>query len=169
MKKMTWFYVGILAFAVAAIGCSSQSASMPKADFVAQLSGDDEVPPVSTSATGTASFWLSPDGTKIRFNLTVGGVKDLTEAELYLGARGDNNHGVPIVWLYPDIGPAERLGGVSDGTVSQFSFGADKLANQMAGKTISDLIAAIRANNVYVNVHSSQHPGGLIRGQLSQP
>jgi hypothetical protein len=32
--------------------------------------------------------------------------------------------------------------------------------------TLTDLVASIRAGNVYVNVHSVEHPGGVIRGQL---
>jgi CHRD domain len=36
----------------------------------------------------------------------------------------------------------------------------------MQGKTISDLIAAMKNGSTYVNVHTEQNPGGEVRGQL---
>jgi hypothetical protein len=36
----------------------------------------------------------------------------------------------------------------------------------LQGKTIADLVADIKAGNAYVNVHTTEHPGGEIRGQI---
>jgi hypothetical protein len=36
----------------------------------------------------------------------------------------------------------------------------------MKGKTISDLVQEIKSGDVYVNVHTVQHPAGEIRGQI---
>jgi hypothetical protein len=40
------------------------------------------------------------------------------------------------------------------------------LVGPLAGKTLADLVTAIRENRAYVNVHTQQFPGGEIRGGL---
>jgi hypothetical protein len=39
-------------------------------------------------------------------------------------------------------------------------------AANVSGISYADLVAAIRAGDTYVNVHTTQFPGGEIRGQL---
>ena len=36
----------------------------------------------------------------------------------------------------------------------------------MQGKTVAELIDAIKNNTAYVNVHTEENPNGEIRGQL---
>lgn len=36
----------------------------------------------------------------------------------------------------------------------------------MQGKSIQDLVVAMDAGQIYVNVHTSEHPDGEIRGQI---
>jgi len=43
---------------------------------------------------------------------------------------------------------------------------AADLTGPLAGRTMSDLLAAIRAGNIYVNFHTAAFPAGEIRGQL---
>ena len=162
--KAPCLFAGILAFALAAGGCSKESASAGKKDFVAQLTGGEQVPAVATAASGNASFWLNPAGTEIRYKLTVANLHNVTMAHLHLGALGKN--GLPVVWLYPSAPPPKEIGGLTNGVLSEGSINADNLVGPIAGKTMGDLVAAIRANNIYVNVHTREHPDGEIRGQL---
>ena len=122
------------------------------------------MPSVTTTASGTASFWLTPDGTQIRYTLTVDALSNVTMAHLHLGALGKN--GPPVVWLYPSAPPAKEIAGLSNGVLSEGSINADNLVGPMAGKSIGDLVAAIKANDIYVNVHTRDHADGEIRGQL---
>lgn len=46
------------------------------------------------------------------------------------------------------------------------SLGASDLLGPLKGKTISDLLGLIKAGQVYVNVGTTKHPNGEIRGQL---
>jgi hypothetical protein len=162
--KATYLFAGILAFVLAAGGCSKEPASASNADFVAQLTGGEQVPSVTTTASGTASFWLNPAGTEIRYKLTVADLHNVTMAHLHLGALGKN--GAPVVWLYPSAPPPKEIDGPTNGVLSEGSIHADNLVGPMAGKMIGDLVAAIRAHNIYVNVHTREHSGGEIRGQL---
>jgi hypothetical protein len=157
-------FAGTLAFALAVAGCSTESASASKADFVARQTGGEQVPPVATAASGTASFWVNPDSTAIRYKITVTDLNNVTMAHLHLGGLGKN--GPPVVWLYPSAPPPKEINGLSNGVLSEGSISAADLTGPMAGKTIADLVAAIKANNIYVNVHSRDHPDGEIRGQL---
>jgi len=43
---------------------------------------------------------------------------------------------------------------------------AADLTGPLAGKTMGDLVAAIRAGNIYINFHTASFPAGEIRGQL---
>ena len=46
---------------------------------VASLSGDEEVPPVDTRAVGNAIFWLSEDGTELRYRVITSRMEDITQ------------------------------------------------------------------------------------------
>lgn len=162
--KIPYLVAGILGAALMAAGCSKESASAHKPDFVAHLTGGEQVPAVTTGASGTASFWLNPDGSELRYELSVANIDDVTMAHLHLGAMGEN--GPPVVWLYPSAPPPKEIPGPSNGVLSQGSIKADNLVGPLAGKSVGDLVDAIKANKIYVNVHTTAHPAGEIRGQV---
>jgi hypothetical protein len=164
MMKTIHLLTGIFALALAMSGCSTAPASAEKADFAAQLTGGEQVPSVATSASGTATFWLNPNGTELRYQLTVANLDNVTMAHLHLGTFGNN--GAPVVWLYPSAPPMKEIAGSSNGVLSTGTITAGDLVGPMAGKTIADLVAAIRAHDIYVNVHTRDHSDGEIRGQL---
>jgi hypothetical protein len=59
--------------------------------FVVELSGDNEVPPVTTDATGTATLTLSENETTITFQVDAEGLSSsVTGAHFHLGAEGVN-------------------------------------------------------------------------------
>jgi uncharacterized protein HemX len=69
---MVGFAVVLLVMSLAAntsslaFGQQQQQQSQQQKDFVAKLSGENEVPPVNTTATGTANFTVSPDEQSLR-------------------------------------------------------------------------------------------------------
>jgi hypothetical protein len=52
------------------------------------------------------------------------------------------------------------------GTISAADVGTGSSAQGVAAGEFEEFIAAIRSGNAYANVHSTQSPGGEIRGQL---
>lgn len=134
-------------------------------NFVATLSGDEEVPPTETRARGTAHFQLKPNGDGLSFKLVVANIMNVTMAHIHLAPAGQN--GGVVVWLYPSAPPAQLIPGRFNGVLAHRTITEDNLVGALAGEPLSALIDEIQAGNAYVNVHTSQYPGGEIRGQIS--
>ena len=131
-------------------------------NFRVTLSGDNEVPPVMTDTTGTAIFHVDRTWTEIRFKL------DVRDAEKVLGAAGAHLHcapaGVngPVVVFLAGMTPPGYDGDIQlRGTLND-----DSILNPACGENIAELVDAMLNGDVYVNVHSSLVPSGVVRGQV---
>ena len=125
--------------------------------FNAKLSGQQEVPPVQTTASGMA--WFKPMQDKVWFKLNVTGMQGVTQAHIHTGKQGDN--GPVVVTLYKSETPQPINGKLSYGNIT-----ANLLEGPMKGKQISDLATAMSNGSTYVNVHTEKYPNGEIRGQI---
>jgi hypothetical protein len=132
--------------------------------FMATLSGNAQNPPIDTSAHGMATFTLSTDGMTLSYTLSVVDTEDITMAHIHIAAAGQN--GPVATWLYPSQPHAETKPGKFTGDLATGTLTAADLVGPLQGKTIGDLVADIKAGNAYVNVHTTAHPGGEIRGQI---
>jgi hypothetical protein len=138
---------------VALTGCQTQSgawqwpwsASTAPANDTAlrlSLSGANEVPPVTTAATGSGTITIGADRT-VRGSISVTGMTP-TAAHIHTGPAGANG---------PVIIPLTR--------------GGETTFNVPADAKLSDAQwADFQAGKLYVNVHSAAHPNGEIRAQL---
>jgi len=111
-------------------------------DVSVKLSGAEETPPVTTTASGTGKFTIGDDKS------VTGGVKTTgmqgTAAHIHLAAAGKAG---------PVIIPLMK--------------GDDGSWNAPAGaKLTDDQFASFKAGDLYVNVHSEAHKDGEIRAQL---
>lgn len=113
--------------------------------FKADMKASSEVPPNTTTGTGSATVTL--DGDKITWNVTFSGLSGAaTAAHIHGPAPEGKNAGV-LVWLSTKGKPATSpLSGSATLTAAQ----ASDLTN----------------GQCYVNVHTAKNPGGEIRGQL---
>ena len=105
------------------------------------LSGDSEVPPVKTAAAGKATITVAPDKS-LSGEVTTTGIA-ATMAHIHEAAAGKNG-GVII--------PLKQEG--------------DKFVVPAGTKLTDAQAEALKAGNLYVNVHSAANPGGEIRAQL---
>jgi hypothetical protein len=141
-----------------------KNATMVKS-FKAHLSGDQEVPPVETNATGQAIFKLSKDGMELHFKLIVANINDVRMAHIHLAPVGVN--GGVVVWLFPAGPPPGLIEGKTNGILAEGVITSEDLVGDLAEKTLDDLISELEAGNAYVNVHTVANGGGEIRGQIS--
>jgi hypothetical protein len=132
--------------------------------FIAPMSGAQEVPAADTRARGQTTFRLSADGLELSYRLVVANLHDVTMAHIHRAPAGVN--GPVVVWLYPSEPHEQLIEGRSSGVLATGTITADDLVGQLAGGTVEDLVALMRAGETYVNVHTSAYPGGEIRGQI---
>jgi hypothetical protein len=147
----------ILAWTVVAWAAAPQT-------FKADLTGNQEVPPVKTKATGHATFKLNPEGQSLHYQVTVANLQDTTMAHLHLGPAGKN--GPVAVWLYPPSPPGVLKPGAFSGVLAEGEITAQNLVGPLKGKPLQALIQDIKAGQTYVNVHTRMHPEGELRGEI---
>ena len=138
--------------------------------FLTHLSGDEEVPVRDTEAQGQALFQFNDVG-GLDYTLLVANIENVTQAHIHCGAFGSN--GPITVWLYPSAPPSMLIPGRSQGTLAEGTItGANVMpvvGNPACPGDITsfdDLIAKLQTGGAYVNVHTTQLPGGEIRGQI---
>ena len=142
---------------VSAIILSNQIVLAQNQKFNAKLSGQQEVPPVQTTASGMAWFKSMQD--KVWFKLNVTDMQGVTQAHIHTGKQGEN--GPILVTLYKSDTPQPINGKLAYGNIT-----ANLLEGPMKGKQISDLATAMSNGSTYVNVHTEKYPKGEIRGQI---
>jgi hypothetical protein len=155
----------LLIFGAAVNGFNNYApAQQQQEQFTAKLLGKSEIPPVTTTATGIATFIVSQDGTSMSYVLSVSDITGVMRAYLHAGPSTQN--GPIIVGLFNPSMAGHPTGKVH-GSLSKGIIRASNLTGPLAGKELSDLTLLIKTGNTYVNVHTTQNPGGEIRGQLS--
>ena len=140
-------------------------------NFVAPLSGAQEVPARDTPATGVAKFKLREDGAVLLFKVNVENIDNVFAAHIHCGAVGVNGPvGVTLFMGAP-------AGGAFDGTLAEGTITAPDPGNACGWTDLAAVLAAIESGNTYVNVHTNDgvappntgpgdFPGGEIRGQV---
>lgn len=140
-----WAVAGLGAAAMLVAGCAEMTAFVHGGKTInLSLTGSQEVPAVATSARGEGQITVGDDGA-VSGSVTTNGIAGVA-AHIHTGARGQN-------------------GPVTVGMVKT----ADNVWSVPAGARLNEAgLAAFKAGNLYVNVHSAQHKGGEIRAQLTQ-
>jgi hypothetical protein len=129
--------------------------------FVAEMNGFEEVPGVSTLATGFAGIQVGSDGNTVYYTITLtDSSTQLTAAHLHLGPAGEAG---PVVVT---LCSAQTKPCQTEGVVAQGTFTAADFSGPFANDSLDRLINESRAHMVYANVHSTKYASGEARGQL---
>lgn len=141
MRRLVGAGLGVAALLL--VGCAEMKEMAQSGHMVnVQLSGGEEVPPVSTAARGAGSIQINADKS-VSGSVTTTGIGGVA-AHIHTGARGAN-------------------GPVTVGLVKT----SENVWSVPAGAKLTDpQYQAFLAGNFYVNVHSAAHKGGEIRGQM---
>jgi hypothetical protein len=156
---------GAIAILVGAAGVTVAGADDDNGGVQARLKGFEEVPAVSTMASGRFRAVIDRAAQRIDYRLSY---RDLEApvlfAHIHLGQRTANG-GVAAFLCGGGSKPACPQSGTVTGTIVP----ADVIGpvNQgIAPGEFDELVRAIRAGVTYANVHSEKFPGGEIRGQI---
>ena len=107
-----------------------------------KLTGDQEVPPNTSTSVGTGSITVAADGS-VSGSVAAPGMAGMA-AHIHVGAAGVNG---PVI--IPLTGSAGDTWTVPPGA-----------------KLTAEQLDAYKAGNLYVNIHTAEHKGGELRAQL---
>ncbi len=140
----------------------------------ARLKGANEVPVVSTDATGNFKARINQDETQISYELSYDGLEgNVTQAHIHVGQK-DVNGGISV-WLCSNLASPPTPAGTQACPAPPATITGVLSATNVVGPAaqgidtgeFAELISAIRSGNTYANVHSSRFPGGEVRSQIS--
>jgi len=143
MKTRRWFSLFTMTLAVTCAAFAGDASAQSMTKIKAKLTGDQEVPPVASLASGTAVFLLRPNGT----------ISGMVATE-HIDGVAAHIHQAPPDQNGPVVIPLNK----ADDHKWRLPRGARLTREQ---------IEALKRGELYVNVHSKDHPGGEIRGRLA--
>ena len=154
---------------VASISILTGSASADIIEFNFFLSGDQEIPPVDTDAVGVAQMLYDTDTRTFDLDVMVFGIgldelheagPNGTEMHIHNAPAGSNGAIVVDVGFFSDF--------FEDGLGIRFRL-EDQLLGGQPGNIFTDPAtneASLFAGNLYMNIHTMDHPTGELRGQI---
>jgi CHRD domain len=141
VRQAVW--VGLSTAAMLLAGCADMGMGMGMGGGTkVMLGGNQEVPAVSSAASGSGSIMVGADHS-VSGSVTTSGVAGVA-AHIHMGMMGQNG---------PVIVPLQKTG--------------DNVWSVPQGAKLTDAqYAAYQSGGLYVNVHSASNKGGEIRGQI---
>ena len=135
---------------LALAGTLSLAQAAPVA-FSVPLTGSQQVPPVQSPGSGSADLTYDSGTKVVTWNIVFSGLSSqATMAHFHGPAAAGKNAGVKV-WLSKQ--------------------GSKEVTSPMSGQaTLSaDDAKMLEAGDMYINVHTKDHPSGEIRGQVMLP
>lgn len=148
--------------------------------FTATLTGAEEVPPVTTTATGQATFSLASatreredddddhvsSGQALRYRLSLSGIRNVRRIQIHQGAKGATGPLVATLSRGEDFGDEEDD---DEKGASGLAVSGRIRAQNLRGPFARDwtgFSAALAAGGLYLNVLTQANPTGELRGQI---
>jgi len=139
---------------LALASCSDDLGPVVVERFTATLNGANEVPPVTTTATGTATFTLLT-GNILTYRLDVAGITGVAAAHIHAPIDPATNTGPVRVTL------SGAVGGAFTGTL------AEGLAPAVVGISMDSLLVLMRSGNSYATCTRARTPAARFGGRSS--
>jgi hypothetical protein len=145
----------------------------------ATLRADNEVPLVSSAATGSFRARVADDGQSFDYRLNYAGFEGtVTQAHIHIAQRfasggisvwlcqtATNPAPASVVAQTPMCGAPGGDGDEATGTISAEDV-IGPTGQAVPAMSFDELMGLIRSGNAYANVHSTSAPGGEVRGQI---
>jgi CHRD domain-containing protein/PEP-CTERM motif-containing protein len=181
------FSISIIVVSFAVFLCSTPTLAAPLM-FSATISSAQEVPTNATAATGFATFLLNDAMTALSFSATIFGLDftgtqtadpndNLIAAHIHASATAFPGTNAPVVWGF--FGAPFNDNNPNDMTLTAFATGVGGMVtgkwdlpegNSTAANpnvTLATQLPFILQGSSYINFHTTQFPGGAIRGQIA--
>jgi CHRD domain len=140
----------IVAASLAGIAVWAASSQAAPLSFKVALTGAQQVPPMQTTATGTADLTYDPATRMLTWSVTSKGLSGPATMAHFHGPAAEGKNAPPVIWL------SEKGAPVPDPIKGSATLTPEQAQQFMAGEW-------------YVNVHTQADPGGEIRGQVMPP
>jgi hypothetical protein len=147
----------VLAVAMTSLVITTANSSYAQNEkYRAKLDGNNEVPPVNSTAEGVINFKTKNDMLTWKMNVT--GTNDATGVNIHKGKAGENGE------IIVDLMKVSKHSDTPKGMTMRGNVTDSSLT--MAGQTIADLKTAMANGDTYINLKTQDHPDGLLRGQI---
>jgi len=137
---------------------------------------------INSPGSGEFTATISEDGTMIKYVETYRDLSSaITQSHIHFGRPGLSGQVVLFLCtnLTPPVGPPKPQACPlsSPATITGTLTEADVIASPVVGGQgidpgaagFAEMVKAIRTGSAYVNVHTTNHPSGEIRGRLGRP
>ena len=136
--------------------------------FKASLNGYQETPAVSSTGSGEFRATVDRDDGSLTYELSYSNLEGAvtTAAHVHLGQTGVAGG----VSFFLCGGGGKPLCPNTTGTVTGTVIAADVIGpvgQGIAAGEFAEILQAMRSGVTYANVHTNKHPGGEMRGQIS--
>jgi hypothetical protein len=157
----------VLLFVAAAVVVTACESSEEDLEYRASLSGSQEVPPVTTSATGTFTAEIEDGSNVMTYNLSFSGLgSNAALAHIHGPAAVGVNANILVNLDDPTNGRTITLGATSGTATGSINLAAGAVITAtVSGDSLRKLFDA---GQLYVNVHTANVGSGEIRGQVTK-
>lgn len=176
--------------ALAAFGIFALPAAAEEVKFMAELTGQAQVPPVETEGLGMADITVDTEAMTVTWRVTHEGLSGVPIAGHFHGPASPEENAPPVIDMGDGAYGATREVEDGDDAEAESDTEADASSEAAAGseaeasadaadgdnmvsnimegtiEVTDEQLAELQAGRYYINIHTEAHPDGEIRGQV---
>lgn len=171
MKKLLLNVSFVIGSLMALIAFPASAHDRDKDKLRAKMVTTEEVPVVSSQASGDFEAHIDESGTSVSFKMSYEGLEGgpILFAHIHLGQKGVNGGVMAFLCNNTPVGPQPRACPAGPATIEGTITPADILpigTQQVAAGGFEEFLRALRNGTAYANLHTTASPAGEIRGQI---